>query len=217
MLRCELVTSARARPTRNLEAEPDRVDVRGCWYAPTLRPLPDILMNYDLVPEILDRGAEGACTGFDLAAVINFSLDQRRRKERVSPRIPYEMASRFNEWPGDGDEGSSAAGAMRRLARHSVCTRNDWPDALAKRLGMERLRTPGLEADQPPSALLHERVNRLPGLVSAAKKEGSERVCTESHGGLDKDPDTMNSCLHRILYGTPNRSSQRATYTTKRR
>jgi hypothetical protein len=95
---------------RNLDAHPDRVDIRDWFYRPRLAPLPDKLIHCDLVPEILDQGQEGACTGFALAGVINFLLHERTLDRRVSPRMIYEMARRYDEWPGESYEGSSPEG-----------------------------------------------------------------------------------------------------------
>ena len=62
---------------RTLDAAPDRIDVRDWQYQPTLAPLPDLVVNCRRVPKILDQGQEGACTGFALAACINFQLAGR--------------------------------------------------------------------------------------------------------------------------------------------
>ena len=121
---------------RKLDAVPDRIDVRDWFYQPFLSPLPDQVVNIDLVPEILDQGTEGACTGFALAAVINYHLanrnliNARNRDRTVSPRMIYEMARRYDEWPGEGYEGSSARGAMKGWVAHGVCRRTSWPDKL---------------------------------------------------------------------------------------
>ena len=93
-----------------LDAFPDRIDIRDWPYQPRLAPLPDQLIHCELVPEILDQGQEGACTGFALAAVINFLLHRRSIRRRVSPRMLYELARRYDEWPGEDYEGSSARG-----------------------------------------------------------------------------------------------------------
>ena len=112
---------------RKLDAVPDRIDVRDWFYQPALAPLPDQLINIDLVPEILDQGSEGACTGFALAAVINFQLahrnliNARNRERAVSPRMLYEMARKYDEWPGEKYEGSSARGGMKGWVAHGVC------------------------------------------------------------------------------------------------
>src|SRR5262245_2379150 len=121
---------------RKLDTVPDRIDIRDWPYQPTLSPLPDQIINVDLVPEILDQGAEGACTGFALAAVINYQLARRNlinpmnRERTVSPRMLYEMARRYDEWPGEKYEGSSARGAMKGWVAHGVCTRKSWSDRL---------------------------------------------------------------------------------------
>ena len=62
---------------RKLDAMPDRVDIRDWAYQPTLRALPPELISINDVPAILDQGQEGACTGFGLAAVINYQLAKR--------------------------------------------------------------------------------------------------------------------------------------------
>jgi len=122
--------NAAQRIGRKLDAVPDRVDIRDWFYRPTLTTLPDLLVNCNAVPEILDQGTEGACTGFALAAVIQFLMAQRQipKKElEISPRMLYEMARHYDEWPGEGYEGSSARGAMIGWIRHGVCERNVWP------------------------------------------------------------------------------------------
>jgi hypothetical protein len=144
------IMSAGDRLDRNLDAVPDRVDVRDFVYQPRLSPLPDVLVNLRSVPEVLNQGREGACTGFALAAVINFLLRQRGRgTERVSPRMLYEMARRYDEWPGEEYVGSSARGAMKGWVRHGVCSRDSWHDDqygvgfFTADLGNEALRIPG--------------------------------------------------------------------------
>lgn len=113
-----------------LDAFPDRIDIRDWPYQPTLSGLPDTLVNCSNVPIILDQGTEGACTGFALSAVINFLLGQRGIKRVVSPRMLYEMARCYDEWPGENYDGSSARGAMKGWARHGVCERILWTDKM---------------------------------------------------------------------------------------
>lgn len=134
---------------RRLDAVPDRIDVRDWFYQPRLAPLPDQLVNCDRVPFILDQGQEGACTGFALAAVINYLLRSRNQKDTVSPRMLYEMARRYDEWPGEAYEGSSARGAMKGWVRHGVCLEATWPMAnvgaehLTEAVAEEAKRFPG--------------------------------------------------------------------------
>ena len=112
---------------RRLDAHPDRIDVRDWFYHPSLAPLPDQIVNIDRVPEILNQGQEGACCGFALAAVINFLLNSRGLGRRVSPRMLYEMARRYDEWPRENYSGSSARGAMKGWMAHGVCEFETWP------------------------------------------------------------------------------------------
>lgn len=130
----------------------DPLDLRDLVYEPGLFELPFALDNRDKVPVVLDQGEEGACTGFGLAAVVNFLLhnhsglpkaERERYKKKeygASPRMLYEMAKRYDEWKGENYEGSSIRGAMKGWARHGVCSWAEWPYDLKKadRLTPER-------------------------------------------------------------------------------
>ena len=135
---------------QRLDALPDRIDIRDWLYRPALDPLPDTIVNCDRVPGILNQGQEGACTGFALAAVIQYHRAARGLKRfEVSPRMLYEMARRFDEWPGETYDGSSARGAMKGWMAHGVCSRRSWPDSLhgpqhlTERRAEEGRRVPG--------------------------------------------------------------------------
>jgi hypothetical protein len=81
---------------------------------------------------ILDQGREGACTGFGLATVAHYLLRRRQVVPddiEVSPRMFYDMAKRYDEWPGENYEGSSARGAMKGWHKHGVCSGRCWPYA----------------------------------------------------------------------------------------
>lgn len=112
----------------SLNALPDSIDLRDWIYQPSLIPVPPVLVNCGRVPEILDQGQEGACTGFALAAVINYLLHNQGRDRLASPRMLYELARRYDEWPGEWYEGSSARGAMKGWLRHGVAQRSVWRD-----------------------------------------------------------------------------------------
>lgn len=118
---------------RILNARPDTLDFRDrMWQAslievPPRRPLDDY-RGYE-VP-VLDQGQEGACTGFGLATVANFLLKCRSVDPDgtpVSARMLYELARRYDEWPGEQYSGSSARGAMKGWHKHGVCKEITWP------------------------------------------------------------------------------------------
>jgi hypothetical protein len=78
---------------------------------------------------ILDQGEEGACTGFGLATVAHYLLRRRavvRDTRRVSPRMLYALARRYDEWTGEDYEGSSCRGAMKGWHKHGVCADTIW-------------------------------------------------------------------------------------------
>jgi hypothetical protein len=124
---------------RILNTRRDTLDFRDQMYIPTLVEVPshvpvEQFLSYD-VP-VLDQGTEGACTGFGLATVANYLL--RRRlvvpdKISVSPRMLYELARRYDEWPGEDYSGSSARGAMKGWNKHGVCSESDWPYNLSRK------------------------------------------------------------------------------------
>ena len=158
-----------------------------------------------MVPVILDQGSEGACTGFALASVINYQLSSRnllnaRNQERiVSPRMLYEMARRYDEWPGEDYEGSSARGAMKGWVAHGVARRTSWPDQLH---GPGNL-TQGIaaEAQRTPGGAYYRVIHRnIRDLHSALFEAGILYATIMVHEGWDK-PGPGTSKLTYALSG----------------
>ncbi|MEJ2600133.1 MAG: C1 family peptidase [Anaerolineales bacterium] len=116
-----------------LDAQRDPLDFRDRMYVPTLVEVPlriDLDVYKSAVVPILDQGSEGACTGFGLATVVHYLLRTRqvdKDEKSVSPRMLYEMAKRYDEWPGEKYSGSSARGAMKGWHKHGVCRDELWP------------------------------------------------------------------------------------------
>ena len=112
--------------TRQLTARSDAPDFRDFEYKPALVNLPPTLE----VPKnlnIRDQGSEGACTGFGLAAAIDLLLHRSKRDTNVSTRMLYEMARRYDEWPGERYEGSSCRGAIKGWYNMGVCAEDKYP------------------------------------------------------------------------------------------
>lgn len=127
------MNKTKGETTRILDARPDTLDFRDKMYQASLYEVPTKIDLEDYkkweVP-ILDQGQEGACTGFGLATVANYLLHRRKivpDVKQVSPRMLYEMAKRYDEWPGENYSGSSARGAMKGWYKHGVCGEECWP------------------------------------------------------------------------------------------
>jgi hypothetical protein len=122
-----------------LDARPDRLDLRDLLYQPPLRSLPPhfpddaavakFLPSYVEAKLIRNQGNEGSCTGFGLACVMDYLFWTRagRKFQPVSSRMLYEMAKRYDEWPGIDYQGSSCRGALKGLHKHGVCSEELWP------------------------------------------------------------------------------------------
>jgi len=119
---------------RVLDARPDTIDFRDRMFVPTLAEVPverslDTYLR-DANPMILDQGQEGACVGFALATVANTLLTRRQvypDQVKVSPRMFYEIARRYDEWEGEDYSGSSARGGVKGWHKHGVCAEEVWP------------------------------------------------------------------------------------------
>ena len=141
---------ANATPIPKLDARPDRMDLRDLVYRSPLRSLPPrwpldadlkkLLPAYAKAGRILNQGNEGACTGFGLACVTNYlywlrhlegAPRGRKLPELVSPRMFYELAKLYDEWPGQDYEGSSCRGALKGWHKHGVCSEPLWPYPLS--------------------------------------------------------------------------------------
>jgi hypothetical protein len=195
---------AAGRAPRRLDALPDRVDIRDWAYRPGLTGLPDRLVNCDAVPAILDQGREGACTGFALAAAINFLLRARNVQRTVSPRMLYEMARRYDEWPGERYEGSTARGAMKGWVAHGVASRQSWPD---RRAGLRHM-TPEIarEARLTPGGAYYRVTHRsIRDMHAALAEAGILYVTLMVHDGWLAPGPTLQS----VQYGEPGSPRQR--------
>ena len=128
--------------TLALDARFDRLDLRDLPYRARLGNLPTQYPSDELAARWLpayaaaklvrNQGPDGACTGFGLAAVINYLLFTKANLEgtttrQVSPAMLYRLARLYDEWPGEDYEGSSCRGALKGWHRHGVCRDALWP------------------------------------------------------------------------------------------
>lgn len=126
-----------------LDVRPDRLDLRDRPFVPQVRSLPAqwpsdadakrLFPAYAEAGLILNQGKDGACTGFGLAAVVNYALWVRSVDTPlaasftgVSPYMLYDLARFYDEWPGQDYEGSSCRGALKGWHKHGVCRHDLW-------------------------------------------------------------------------------------------
>ncbi|MBY5794988.1 C1 family peptidase [Rhizobium leguminosarum] len=129
-----MATARKISSKRTFDALADTIDFRDAVFAPTLIRVEsetDIGTYYNLRIPVLDQGSEGACTGFGLATVANYLLKVRGRDptaDEVSAWMLYAMAKRYDEWPGEAYNGSSARGAMKGWFKHGLCAYALWKE-----------------------------------------------------------------------------------------
>ena len=168
----------------------DPLDLRDLMFEGTLRELPLSIDNRAQVPFVRDQGEEGACTGFGLAAVVNFLLANHsdaslHPEESVSPRMLYEMARRYDEWEGEAYDGSSIRGAMKGWHRHGVCTERLWPYKV-ERIGSLTPKAQ-LEAIQRPLGnYFRVRHHHLRHMHAALAEAGILYASARVHAGWNK-------------------------------
>jgi hypothetical protein len=210
--------SVRNSEGKLLDARPDRPDLRDRIYQPRLLTPPSTFPNLDHIKQyltayteeyelILDQGEEGACTGFGLAALINYLFFHQakvREKEtgqkvdkiaRVSPWMLYSLARRYDEWPGEDYEGSSCRGAMKGWFHHGVCKEDYWPvppGTSPRKSRRKKGRKSARGAVEPWQADAAERplgvyyrisVDSISDMQSAIAEVGAIYVSAEVHAG----------------------------------
>lgn len=132
MARMKKPTNSKMQKSRIYNARPDTLDFRDRLYQASLVEVPmrTSLDDYQAIKvPVLDQGKEGACTGFALATICHYLLRTREvvpDRVQVSARMLYEMARRYDEWPGENYDGASARGAMKGWHKHGVCRERLW-------------------------------------------------------------------------------------------
>ncbi len=186
--------------SRTFDARPDSIDFRDQMYQPTLVEVPirRTLEEYKAfgVP-ILNQGQEGACTGFGLATVIHYLYRRRkvvRDETRISPRMLYETAKRYDDWRGENYEGSSARGAIKGWYKHGVCSEALWPYEVPKKENRLTFERASDAAKRPLGAYLRVNHNDLVAMHSAIAEVGILYSTAMVHSGWE-DPSVRKTGL----------------------
>jgi hypothetical protein len=203
-----MAKNRKKRLKRTLDARPDPIDFRDRMYVATLVEVPvrrPLSAYRDLKVPILDQGQEGACTGFGLAAVANYLLRARKvypDTTGVSARMFYEMAKRYDEWPGTEYSGSSARGAMKGWHKHGVCSEGIWPYSpkdKAAPLTHERALDAGA---RPLGAYFRVNHRDVVGMHAAITEVGILYATGQVHAGWDQiDPSSGEIPLDSDIQG----------------
>jgi hypothetical protein len=198
-------------PKPTLDARPDRLDLRDLPYRPPLRSLPPrwpldadlkkLLPAYVKAGRILNQGNEGACTGFGLACVTNYlywlrhlQAPSAKPPELVSPRMFYELAKLYDEWPGQDYEGSSCRGALKGWHKHGVCSSALWPYPVKGDKGVFVRPSAGWDEDATRRPLgVYYRVDRksVVDIQAAIYEIGAVYVSGTVHDGWGIDVKPM--------------------------
>jgi hypothetical protein len=130
-----MAKSAAKIPAPKRSVVPDRLDLRDRVYQPAVAVVPKAkLPDSEFTIRIRNQGDTNACTGFALAAVVDFLLTKAKRTDAigVSPFMLYSMARRYDEFPGneDNDGGSSVRGGMKGWYKHGACSDRLWTTKL---------------------------------------------------------------------------------------
>ncbi len=210
-----------------IDARPDRLDLRDRPYRPPLTPIQaefptkeQIEIFLPLYEDlILNQGKDGACTGYGLAAVINYQywfrdfvipairepdIKQFAKKltsssptgkavykHKVSPHMLYQMARLYDEWDGEDYEGSSCRGAMRGWHHHGVCLENTWPKRKAGSVVNPNWAEEAVE--RPLGAYYRVETKSIADLQAAIQEVHAVYVSAVVHSGWDVGFDHKKS------------------------
>jgi len=197
-----------------LDARPDRLDLRDRIYTPRVRNLPIAYPDADFVKNclakyikanmILNQGKDGACTGFGLAAVINYLFWIRDSSNKESsPRMIYHLAQLYDEWAGEDYVGSSCRGALKGWHKHGVCSRELWPYTVDKNDKVPDFEAPkpGWEKDALSRALgVYYRIDKasITDMQAAIVEIGAIYVSCKLHQGWGEVTPPRASNLSRL-------------------
>jgi hypothetical protein len=208
---------------RTFDARPDRIDFRDLLYRARLISLPDRYPSEELIADylptyrglVLDQGDTGWCTGFGLAAVVNYlrwelalreHLEGPRKKkpfkapERTSARMLYQNARLYDEWKGEDYEGSSCRGAMKGFHKHGVCSEAKWPNfSKGNQPGRPQ---PGWAESAPHTPLgAYYRIDgkSLVDMQSAIFETHAVYVSADVHDGWDRIKDNCRTLAAAVI------------------
>jgi predicted chitinase len=171
----------------------DPPDIRDREFVPAPVTLPDVYPPDAEVKKrlalyrslVLDQGQDSSCTGYGLACVINFALWGKAGfadvPRRVSARMLYNYARRYDEYAGENYDGSSCRGALKGWFHNGVCLEADWEDGGQPKYGyLERAR------DTTLGVYLRIDTKSITDMQAAVLQTHAIYVSAFTHAGWDK-------------------------------
>lgn len=185
---------------RTLDVVADSADLRDRSYIPPPRSLPQVFPDdadinrflgaYSRAKLILDQGQEGACAGFGLACVVNYlrwrAAAMPETFARISSRMLYHFARRFDEYEGENYEGSSCRGALKGWYYNGVCHEAKWD----YQPGIDNLPVAGWDEEAVECTLgVYYRIERdsITDMQAAIHEVGAIYVSANTHRGWEFD------------------------------
>ena len=154
---------------------------------PSDREIRDFLPAYSGAQLILNQGAEGACTGFGLACVVNYLRWRKagapKRMPSVSPRMLYHFARRYDEYAGEDYDGSSCRGALKGWFSNGVCLEDDWPYADAS--GQPKYGYVERATQHTLGVYFRLTLGSITDMQAAIQEVGAVYVSAYTHAGWD--------------------------------
>ena len=169
-----------------LDVKRDSFDFRDLIYQPALLELKDELYPQWDCLHVLDQENQGACTGFGLAACINYQNARRGKALRVSARMLFEMARRYDQWPGEKYDYSSPRGAMKGWNKHGVCSEALWPNQPKKGQPAHLTLARQSDALNCPLGSYYRILPRRNDVHAALNEVGVVFAAAATHAGWDR-------------------------------
>lgn len=176
----------------SLNVTADIIDFRDKLYVPTLvevqkeMTLENFLKRTSSKIPVLDQLREGSCTGFALATVANYLLRTRRAfpdYKNVSPHMIYELAKKYDEWPGTDYSGSNARGAIKAWHKHGICSDKMWSSSDKNILfDIEKAKE---ALNRPLGAYFRVNNKDIVAMHSSISETGILYATLETHNGWD--------------------------------
>ncbi|MEP6761828.1 MAG: C1 family peptidase [Sporichthyaceae bacterium] len=163
-------------------ARPDPFDERDLPYRARLQVLPAAIDQRNRRRYVYHQTGQ-SCTGHALAGVVNHVLKVTTASRRVSPYQLYQLARRYDEFPGELDAGSSLRAAFKGWFNHGVGLESTWPELDSPELDPTDEVNVRAWRERPLGAFYRVNPYRLDDVQSAISELTAIAVSSTIHDG----------------------------------